>query len=101
MKQNTYFDIVWVKEMGYVYLGGISPDREHFDLSPTVIHSGKEICAEIIRNIAEDVLAETGKCYESFSECSDLERENIENALSSYMKQLPEYAALLQDLFMK
>lgn len=100
IKQNPYFDVVWSNKLGYVYLGGISSDKERIEMAPIVLRSGSELCEEIIHNIAEDVLQETGVYHEEFSECSETEREKIKDTLQPYMKQLPEYETIVQELFL-
>lgn len=56
IKENPYFDIVWSEKLGYVYLGGISPDKEEVAFHPMVLRTGSELCKDILMQMALDAL---------------------------------------------
>lgn len=78
---------------------GISFDKDDNQMAPIVLRSGRDLCEEIIHNIAEDVLKEAGVSHDAFAECSEKEQEKIKDRLLPYMKQLPEYGPMMEELF--
>jgi hypothetical protein len=99
IKENPYFDVIWSDKLGYVYLDGISYDKDDIQMAPIVLRSGRDLCEEIIHNIAEDVLKEEGVSHDTFADCSEKEQEKIKDRLLLYMKQLPEYGQMMEELF--
>ena len=99
IKENSYFDVVWSEKLGYIHLDAISPDKEDIDNEPIILRSGRVSCKEILYNIAGDVMEETGGDHETFSECTETEREKVRKTLQPFMNQLPEYMSLVEGIF--
>jgi hypothetical protein len=99
--QNTkYFDVLWSDKLGYLYLNGISDDRDHLCMAPVVLRDGESLCDEIVYHIANDVLESRGKSHDLYL-CTEIEKKEIRKALSTYMNDLPEYQHLIDALFVE
>lgn len=99
--QNTkYFDVLWSDKLGYLYLNGISDDRDNVCMAPMVLRDGESLCDEIIYHIANDVLERKGK-FDDLYLCTEGEKDEIREVLLPYMKHLPEYHHLIDGLFVE
>jgi len=52
IRENPYFDVDWSDKLGYIYLSGITPDREDVCMAPLILRSDEDLCEEIIYNMA-------------------------------------------------
>ena len=94
------FDVVWSDKVGYVLLDGIYKDYDDLGIFPTVLRTGEALCKEIIHHMACDVVErENGGRLHDLDLCTVSEQKEIRKALSVHMDQLPEYAHLIDQLF--
>lgn len=94
------FDVVWSDKIGYVLLDGIFKDHDDLGIFPTVLRKGEALCKELVYHMACDVVErENGGRLHDLDLCTVSEQKEIRKALSVYMEQLPEYAHLIDQLF--
>ena len=79
-------------------LDGISEEQDDFCMAPIILRDGETLCEEIIYHIACDVMEEKGKSHD-LRLCGPVEREEIQKRLLPYLRQLPEYEHLVEELF--
>ncbi|WP_373249573.1 hypothetical protein [Mediterraneibacter gnavus] len=100
IKENSYFDVVWSEKLGYIYFDAISPDKEDIYNEPIILRSGRGLCKAILYNIIGDIMEKAGGDHETFSECTETEREKVRKVLQPFMNQLPAYMSLMEEIFM-
>lgn len=100
IKNTRYFDVLWSEKLGYIYLGGISCDRDDVCMAPMVLRDGESLCDEIVYHIANDVVESRGKSHDLYL-CTEDEKKEIRDALAIYMNELPEYHHLIDALFVE
>ena len=98
IRDTTHFALIWSDQVGYVFLDGISENRDTFCMAPIVLRDGETLCGELFYHIACDVVEEKGKYHDLYL-CSPEEQEAIRNRLSPHLRQLPGYAHLVDELF--
>jgi len=98
IKETKEFELLWSDKVGYIFLGGLLENMEGFCMHPEIIYDSRKLCRYILYQIAYD---EIKKCisFHDVHQSSPSERENIKAAALSYMKQLPEYADLMDEIF--
>lgn len=100
IKHVPYFDVLWSDKVGYIFLDGISRNKDEIGVAPLVLRDGEALCNEIFYNLACDILEERGKLHD-LCQCNKEEQEAVKEKLSIYLQQLPEYAYLVEKLFEK
>ena len=100
IRKTRHFDVLWSDKIGYVFLDGICKGNDDLGMAPVVLRDGKTLCKEIAYHMACDVVEkENGGKLHDLDLCTVSEQKEIRKALSVYMEQLPEYAHLIDQLF--
>jgi len=97
IKESPYVDVVWSDKLGYVILN-IDPDKFSIETEPIIIESAEELCEELLHEISNDVMENTGHEF-TFAEAPPDIRLEIESRFGVYLDQLPQYRYIADDMF--
>lgn len=100
IKTSNYLDILWSNKFGYIYVSGLDNRNESFATEPILITDAKRLCDLLIFYIACDTITANGPFHE-ICESTPEEQALIRNTLQPFMKHLPEYSALVDELFIE
>lgn len=91
-------DLLWSDKLGYILITGISKEMDAIVMDPEIITDASRLCDQFLYEIACDTLESLGPLHD-VHESSPLEQQLILDACLPYMKQLPEYSRLIDNLF--
>lgn len=97
LKQSTHVDVVPSK-VGYVMIP-IDEGEMSCGVSAEVIETPADLCDLCITEMAHDIRDELAPPRPDLYECSEELRQEILNRIAPYMKELPEYRYLEEELF--
>lgn len=95
LQQSTAIELLWSDKVGFVWLS-IGLDPLYVD-TVSRIDSAADLCRECLDEIAIDVLFMTGNDH-ALEDADPLELAEINRRWRPYIKQLPEYAYLCDEL---
>ena len=98
IKDSEYLELFWSDKIGYILLKISIPSRS-IPLTPIVIEDGEELCGELLIEIANDLLEDTGNEHDR-QNADSLERAEIEKRFRPYVEQFPQYRRLAEDILM-
>lgn len=98
LKQSPRVDVVPSK-VGYVMIP-IEEGEMSCGIAPEVVETPAELCAICINEMACDIRDELSPSHPDLYECSEELKQEILTRIALYMKKLPEYRFLEDELFM-
>ena len=90
--------MLWSDKLGYILILGIDETMDDFCMHPIVISDPRELCKHVLDEIAFDIIKK-GEKFHDIQESSPLEEKLIREAYYPYMKHLPEYSELIEEVF--
>lgn len=98
IRNSEYLELFCSDKIGYILLKISIPSRS-IPLNPVVIEDGEELFEELLIEIANDVLEDTGNEHDRRN-ADPLERAEMEKRFRPYMEQFPQYRKLAEDIMM-
>lgn len=97
IKQSTHIDVVPSK-VGYVMIP-IEDGEMSCGIAAEVMETPADLCSLCINEMAYDIRDELVPSQPALYACSEEVKQAILTRIESYMKELPEYRYLEEDLF--
>ena len=98
LTNTPHFDVVWSEKVGYVLLRGINSDQTDFVFQPLILEDGAPLCSHCLVEMGYDII-EREKFGCDLTETTFAQQKFIREIYQPYMEQLPEYAYLIDSLF--
>lgn len=102
IKTSPYMDLVWSDKVGYFYLD-LNLEAEcpgELASMPAYIQNAQMLCSRLFMEIVYDVINSSGKGHAAY-EADEQECSEIAKRLRPYLKQLPEYGDLTEQLYVR
>lgn len=101
IRNSPYIDITCSEKTEYHYFSvdfhaGIN---DKWEVEPKFIKSAEMLCGMMFMEIGYDVVNFSGKKHNLY-EADEEERNEIERRLKPYIKQLPKYEKLLEEIYL-
>lgn len=99
IKHSKTLELLWSDKLGYILIMGINKTMDDISMDPIILEDAETLCYHLLYEIACDVL-EAGNNYDDIFKATAAEKDTVKKAFHPYMVQLPEYAHLIEELFM-